>query len=93
VDIGSSQAQFASACADLDALRCVGFLELGGNFLGAVGRAVVDDDELPVKVSGGESGVSIGIVGCGCRDSAATYCSVNVLFSSHVMMGRLRRSL
>jgi hypothetical protein len=52
VDVGGAQAEFAGARADLDALGGVGFLQLGGYFLGAVGRAVVDDYELPVEVAG-----------------------------------------
>lgn len=51
VDVGGAEAEFASARADLDALGGVGFLELGGDFLGAVGGAVVDDYEFPVKVA------------------------------------------
>jgi hypothetical protein len=53
VDVGGAEAKFAGARADLDALGGVGFLELGCDFLRAVGGAVVDDDEFPVEVAGG----------------------------------------
>jgi hypothetical protein len=52
VDVGGSESKFASAGADLDLLGGVGLLELGSNFLGSVGRAIVNDDELPVEVAG-----------------------------------------
>lgn len=52
VDVGGSQTEFTGAGADLDALGGVDFLELGGDFLGAIGGAVVDDDELPVEFAG-----------------------------------------
>jgi hypothetical protein len=52
VDVGGSEAEFTGARADLDALGCVDFLELRGDFLGAVWGSVVDDDEFPVKVPG-----------------------------------------
>jgi hypothetical protein len=35
-------------------VRVVGLDELFGDVLGAVGRAVVDDDEFPVEVAGRE---------------------------------------
>jgi hypothetical protein len=52
VNVGGAEAEFTGACADLDALGGVDLLELRGDFLGAVGGAVVDDDEFPVKVPG-----------------------------------------
>jgi hypothetical protein len=52
VDVRGAETQFAGARPDLDALGGVRFLELRGDFLRAVGRAVVDNYELPVKVSG-----------------------------------------
>jgi hypothetical protein len=51
VDVGGSESQLACAGADLDLLGGVCFLELCGYFLGSVGRAIVDDYELPVKVA------------------------------------------
>lgn len=51
VDVGGAEAEFAGARADLDAVGAVGFLQLGGDFLCAVGGAVVDDDEFPVEVA------------------------------------------
>jgi hypothetical protein len=51
VHVGGAEAELACARADLDALGGVGFLELRGYFLCAVGRAVVDDDEFPVEVA------------------------------------------
>lgn len=62
VDVGGSESELAGARADLDLGRCVGFLELSSDFLRAVGRAVVDDDEFPVKIASGERGVSNCIV-------------------------------
>jgi hypothetical protein len=91
VDVGGSEAEFTSACADLDAGGCVDFLELGGDFLGSVWGAVVDDDEFPVEFA-----VALWLVmavRCKRAVGVATYFSSNVLASSHVIMGRLRRSL
>lgn len=51
VDVGGAEAEFASACADLNAFWGVGFLKLGGDFLGAIWGAVVDDYEFPVEVA------------------------------------------
>jgi hypothetical protein len=51
MDVGGSEAEFTGARADLDALGGVDFLELRGDFLGAVWGAVVDDDEFPVEVA------------------------------------------
>ena len=51
VDVGGSESEFTSAGADLDALGGVDLLELGGDFLGTVGGAVVDDDEFPVEIA------------------------------------------
>ena len=90
VDVGGSETKFTGARADLDAGGCVDFLELGGDFLGAVGGAVVDDDEFPVEFAVKQSlVVALRCEGVG----VATYFSSNVLASSHVIMGRLRRSL
>lgn len=55
VDVGGAEAELAGAGLELD-VRGVGFDELVGDFLGAVGGAVVDDDELPVEVAGNVSG-------------------------------------
>jgi hypothetical protein len=51
VYVGGAEAQFTGAGADLDARAAVGFLELRGDFLGAVGGAVVDDYDFPVEVA------------------------------------------
>jgi hypothetical protein len=90
VDVGGSEAEFAGAGAQLDVLRADGGDELFGDFLRAVGGAVVDDDDFPVEVSGREvvSGVVIGLGGGGKAYSALKVCS-----RSQTMMGRLRRSL
>lgn len=50
VDVGGAEAEFA--CAGLeDDVGSVGFDELEGDFLGAVGGAVVDDDDFPLEVA------------------------------------------
>lgn len=51
MDVGGAEAQLAGAGADLDAGGRVDLLQLGGDLLGAIGGAVVDDDELPVEVA------------------------------------------
>lgn len=71
VHVGGAEPQFAGARADLDACWCVGFLELGRDFLRAVWGAVVDDDEFPVEVPVGlllALGFEVGVYrlqGCG----------------------------
>lgn len=50
VDVGGAEAELACACADLDVWG-VDLLELRCDFLGAVGGAIVDDDEFPVEVT------------------------------------------
>lgn len=51
VDVGSAEAELA--CAGLeDNVGGVCFDKLLGDILGAVGGAVVDDDEFPVDVAG-----------------------------------------
>lgn len=87
--VGGAQAELAGAGADLNAFGGVGFLELGGDFLGAVGGAVVDDDEFPVEVTI----VIVLELGVVVERRGASYFSVNVLLSSHVIIGRFRRSL
>jgi hypothetical protein len=52
MDVGGAETQFAGARADLDTCAAVGFLELGRDFLRAVGGTVVDDYEFPVEVTG-----------------------------------------
>jgi hypothetical protein len=51
VDVGCSQAEFAGARVQFDVQGSDGGDELFGDFLGAVGGAVVDDDYFPVEVS------------------------------------------
>ena len=48
VDVGGSEAELSRAGLE-DDVRAVGLDKLLGDFLGAVRRAVVDDDELPVE--------------------------------------------
>lgn len=48
VDVGGAQAEFAGAWFQDDVVCAVERLELVGDFLGAVGGAVVDDDYFPV---------------------------------------------
>jgi hypothetical protein len=50
VDVGRSEAQLAGARLE-DDVGGVGLDELVGDILGAVGRAVVDDDEFPIQVA------------------------------------------
>lgn len=52
VDVGGSQAEFACSWVQFDVQRADGGDELFGDVLGAVGRAVVDDDDFPVEVAG-----------------------------------------
>ena len=52
VDIGRSETEFASSGLQFDVLRADGGDELLCDFLGAVGGAVVDNDDLPVEVAG-----------------------------------------
>lgn len=57
VNVGGTEAELASAGLE-DDMRRVGLDELLGDFLGAIGRAVVDDDEFPVNVAGKGKGWS-----------------------------------
>lgn len=50
VDVGSSETQLSGTSLE-DDVGSVGLDELVGDFLGAVGRAVVNDDEFPVQVA------------------------------------------
>ena len=52
VDIGRSETEFACSRVQFDMLRADGCDELLCDFLGAVGGAVVDNDDLPVEVAG-----------------------------------------
>lgn len=63
VHVGGSEAELAGARLEED-VRFVGLDELVGHFLGSVGRSVVDNDELPVEVTG-RKGVS-GLLRCHC---------------------------
>ena len=49
VDVGGAKTELASAGVEVD-VGSIDLCELIGNDLGAVWRAVVDDDELPVEV-------------------------------------------
>ena len=51
VDVGGSQAELAGARVQFDVQGADGGDELFGDFLGAVGGAVVDDYYFPVEVS------------------------------------------
>lgn len=53
VDVGGAEAEFACARLQFDVLGADGGDELLCDFLGAVGRAVVDDDDFPIEVAGG----------------------------------------
>ena len=66
VDVGGSESEFTSAGADLDALGGVDLLELGGDFLGTVGGAVVDDDEFPVEFAGRKLALASCVVELSC---------------------------
>jgi hypothetical protein len=50
VDVGCSEAEFASAGLE-ENVGGVDLDKLLGNFLGSVGGAVVDDDEFPIEVA------------------------------------------
>ena len=52
VDIGRSETEFACSRVQFDMLGADGGDELLCDFLGAVGGAVVDNDDLPVEVAG-----------------------------------------
>jgi hypothetical protein len=52
VDVGGPQAEFPCARVQFDVQGADGGDELFGDFLGAVGGAVVDDYYFPVEVSG-----------------------------------------
>lgn len=51
VDVGCSEAEFAGAGFEKDAGGAVGFDELFGDVLGAVGGAIVDDDDFVVEIA------------------------------------------
>jgi hypothetical protein len=57
VDVGRAETEFACSRVQFDVLGADGGDELLCDFLGAVGGAVVDDDDFPVEVPG-EVGVS-----------------------------------
>lgn len=59
VHVRSSQTQLAGAGADLDMLWCVHPLELRGDLLRSVRRAVVDNDELPVQLAVGRAVLAV----------------------------------
>lgn len=52
VHVGRAEAELAAAGVQFDAVRAVGFDELFGDGLRAVGGAVVDDEDFPVEVAG-----------------------------------------
>jgi hypothetical protein len=69
VDVGGAEAELAGAGLE-DNMRCVGLDELVGDLLRAVGGAVVDDDELPVKLAIEEKVSVSALCHChGCGDS------------------------
>lgn len=78
----------------MDALWAVGFDELFGDFLGSVWGAVVDDYDFPVDFAREKRRwcVSFGWLFVKLVLVVPTYFSSKVFASSHVMIGRLRRS-
>lgn len=50
VDVCSAEAQLASAGFEVD-VGCIDFRKLVCNNLSAIWRAIVDDDEFPIKVA------------------------------------------
>lgn len=99
VDVGRAETKLASARLEED-VRAVGLDELVGYFLGAVGRAIVDNDEFPVELAVVSRHVSFlslllysGLMPDRAEGRGGTNASVKVRLSSQVMMGRLRRSL
>lgn len=99
VHVGSPEPQLSRPRFEDDAIGGVDGLELLGDIEGAVRGGIVNDDELPVELTGSNDAVSESIEAwfekergmglCGVEE----YFSVKVRFKSQVMMGRLRRSL
>lgn len=52
MDVRRAETEFACSGLQFDVLGADGGDQLLCNFLGAVGGAVVDDDDLPVEVAG-----------------------------------------
>lgn len=48
VDVGCAETEFAAARLEDDVVGAVVLLKLFGDFEGAVGTAIVDDDDFPV---------------------------------------------
>ncbi|ROW05501.1 hypothetical protein VSDG_00440 [Cytospora chrysosperma] len=99
VDVCGAQAELARAGLEGDVWG-VGLHELVGDFLGAIGGAVVDNDEIPVDVAIERRDKEVGLeleLGYWHRDGTTAkrgaYFSVNIRCSSQVMMGRFWRSL
>lgn len=67
--------------------------ELFGDVLGAVGGAVVDDYDFPVKVSVCDWVSEVLCDGWFVGEYSKTYCALKVCSRSQTMIGRLRRSL
>lgn len=78
VYVGSPKTEFPSAGADLDTLRGVDFLELSSDFLSAIRRAIVDNNEFPLEVT---VKCLFSIEGRARWLQGWTNCSVKVLFS------------
>lgn len=57
MDVSGAEAEFSGAGAQEDTLGGVEALELGGDFEGAVGRGVVDDDDFVVEVVFGKGAI------------------------------------
>lgn len=51
VNVCGTETQLASSRSDLNVLRTVEFLQLCSYFLGSVGRAIIDNDKLPLEVT------------------------------------------
>lgn len=90
MDVRRAEAELAGARVQFYPVGAIGFDELLGDGLRAVGGAVVDDDDFPVEFTGvGESVWGV----LGALPDLEAYCSVNMRWRSHVMMGRFLRSL
>lgn len=90
VDISGAEAELAAAGVQFHFGGAVGFDQLVGDFLRAVGGAVINDDDFVVEFAGAGF---VRRAGLSEADRWGAYCSVKVWLRSQIMMGRLRRSL
>lgn len=99
VHVGGPEPQLSRSRFEDDAVGGVDGLELLGDVEGAVRGGIVNDDQLPVELTGSDETVSEPIEAQFEKERGMDYCavdeyfSVKVRFKSQVMMGRLRRSL